>query len=81
MKEEIVRVMDELGRVVIPAEYRSALGWAPSDVYQRQSLSRAGMISAEPFSIRRLHSVMRRMGEGGRGRRISGRAAGKSVER
>lgn len=30
MKEEIVRVMDELGRVVIPAEYRSALGWAPS---------------------------------------------------
>jgi len=25
MKEEIVRVMDELGRVVIPAEYRSAL--------------------------------------------------------
>ena len=30
MKEEIVRVMDELGRVVIPAEYRSALGWTPS---------------------------------------------------
>ena len=27
MKEEVVRSIDNLGRIVLPAEYRNALGW------------------------------------------------------
>ncbi|MDD2361963.1 MAG: AbrB/MazE/SpoVT family DNA-binding domain-containing protein [Oscillospiraceae bacterium] len=27
MKEEIIRKLDDFGRIVLPAEYRNALGW------------------------------------------------------
>ncbi|NLN81677.1 MAG: AbrB/MazE/SpoVT family DNA-binding domain-containing protein [Clostridiales bacterium] len=39
MKSEVVRKMDELGRIVIPIEMRNALGW---DDETKISISRQG---------------------------------------
>jgi len=39
MKSEIIRKMDELGRIVVPVEMRNALGW---DEETKISISRQG---------------------------------------
>lgn len=39
MKSEVVRKMDELGRIIIPIEMRNALGW---DGKTKISISRKG---------------------------------------